>query len=146
MLTVDDAFWIVTKKFKGLVIAVLLLFFSVFPAYSAMSIHELRQRASQKPQNTLLLLDSLQKKAAYPAYQLDYLRACAYFRLSMFEKSLSLAKKAYNSVEIKSDTLLYRQIYMILAESAVFSYSLNDATQYILKGKKYALSIKRKNT
>ena len=141
MLTVDDAFWIVTKKFKGLVIAVLLLFFSVFPAYSAMSIHELRQRASQKPQNTLLLLDSLQKKAAYPAYQLDYLRACAYFRLSMFEKSLSLAKKAYNSVEIKSDTLLYRQIYMILAESAVFSYSLNDATQYILKGKKYALSV-----
>lgn len=106
-----------------------------------MSIHELRQRASQKPQNTLLLLDSLQKKAAYPAYQLDYLRACAYFRLSMFEKSLSLAKKAYNSVEIKSDTLLYRQIYMILAESAVFSYSLNDATQYILKGKKYALSV-----
>lgn len=141
MLTVDDAFWIVTKKFKGLVIAVLLLFFSVFPAYSAMSIHELRQRASQKPQNTLLLLDSLQKKAAYPAYQLDYLRACAYFRLSMFEKSLSLAKKAYSSVEIKSDTLLYRQIYMILAESAVFSYSLNDATQYILKGKKYALSV-----
>lgn len=141
MLTVDDAFWIVTKKFKGLVIAVLLLFFSVFPAYSAMSIHELRQRASQKPQNTLLLLDSLQKKAAYPAYQLDYLRACAYFRLSMFEKSLSLAKKAYSSVEIKSDILLYRQIYMILAESAVFSYSLNDATQYILKGKKYALSV-----
>lgn len=141
MLTVDDAFWIVTKKFKGLFIAVLLLFFSIFPAYSAMSIHELRQRASQKPQNTLLLLDSLQKKVTYPAYQLDYLRACAYFRLSMFNKSLDLAKKAYNSVEIKSDTLLYRQIYMILAESAVFSYSLNDATLYILKGKKYALSV-----
>ena len=139
MLTVDDAFWIV--KIKGLFIAVLLLFFSVFPAYSALTIQELRQKASQKPQKTLVQLDSLQNVAAYPAYQLDYLRACAYFRLSMFNKSLDLAKKAYNSVEIRSDTLLYRQVYMILAESAVFSYSLNDATQYILKGKKYALSV-----
>ena len=80
MLTVDDAFWKVTKKIKGLVIAVLLLFFSVFPAYSALSVSDLRQKASQEPQKTLLQLDSLQNLAVYPAYQLDYLRACAYFR------------------------------------------------------------------
>lgn len=145
MLTIDTTILPLAKNRKknrkSRCIAVLLLFFSVFPAYSALTIQELRQKASQKPQKTLLQLDSLENVAAYPAYQLDYLRACAYFRLSMFNKSLTLAKKAYNSVEIKSDTLLYRQIYMILAESAVFSYSLNDATQYILKGKKYALSV-----
>lgn len=141
MLTIGVVFKVVIKNIKSLLVVVLLLFFFAFPAYSTLSIHELRQKASQEPQKTLLQLDSLQNIAAYPVYQLDYLRACAYFRLSMFEKSLSLAKKSYNSVEIKSDTLLYRQIYMLLAESSVFSYSLNDATLYIQKGKKYALSV-----
>lgn len=131
---------IAKKKLKGFIILVLFLFSSFVPVYAA-TVQELRQMASLSPQNALLQIDSLENKAAYPAYQLDYLRACAYFRLSMFEKALTSAKKAYNSIEVKSDTILYRQVYMILAESAVFSYSLNDATHYIQKGKKYALSV-----
>lgn len=126
---------------KGVIISLLFLLTSSVPAYSALTLQELRQMASQSPQNALLQIDSLQKTAEFSAYQLEYLRACAYFRLSMFGKALSSAKKAHNSVEIKSDTILYRQTYMLLAESAVFSYSLNDATYYIQKGKKYALSV-----
>lgn len=129
------------KKMKGVIISLLFLLTSSVPAYSALTLQELRQMASQSPQNALLQIDSLQKTAEFSAYQLEYLRACAYFRLSMFGKALSSAKKAHNSVEIKSDTILYRQTYMLLAESAVFSYSLNDATYYIQKGKKYALSV-----
>ena len=129
------------KKMKGVIISLLFLLTSSVPTYSALTLQELRQMASQSPQNALLQIDSLQKTAEFSAYQLEYLRACAYFRLSMFGKALSSAKKAHNSVEIKSDTILYRQTYMLLAESAVFSYSLNDATYYIQKGKKYALSV-----
>lgn len=105
---------------------------------AASTLQELRQQVSTYPQATLAVLDSLQKKAVIQEYKLDYLRSCAYFKLSMFEKSLFYAKKAFNSVEIKSDTMLYRQVFMLLAESSVFSYSLEDATSYIQKGKEYA--------
>lgn len=59
----------------------------------------------------------------------------------MFGRALDSAEKAYHSVEIKSDTVLYRRISMILAEASVFAFSLDKATRYIRKGKEYATSI-----
>lgn len=113
----------------------IILTFIVMAGYSAPELTDLREQASQFPQEALKQIDSLQRKAQYPSYKLDYIRACAYFRLSMFEKALVSAEKAYHSVEIKSDTLMYRRIFMILAESSVFAFSLDKATRYIRKGK-----------
>lgn len=118
----------------------IILTFIVMAGYSAPELTDLREQASQFPQEALKQIDSLQRKAQYPSYKLDYIRACAYFRLSMFEKALVSAEKAYHSVEIKSDTLMYRRIFMILAESSVFAFSLDKATRYIRKGKEYASS------
>lgn len=118
----------------------IILTFIVMAGYSAPELTDLREQASQFPQEALKQIDSLQRKAQYPSYKLDYIRACAYFRLSMFEKALVSAEKAYHSVEIKSDTLMYRRVFMILAESSVFAFSLDKATRYIRKGKEYASS------
>lgn len=111
---------------------------SLMQVYAMPTLSDLRRQASMKPQDALQVIDSLQEKAVYPTYKLDYLRSCSYFTMSMFGKSLECAKKAYRSVELKTDSSLYRQVFMLLAESAVFSYSLDDATYYIQKGKEYA--------
>lgn len=118
----------------------IILSFIVVVGYSAPGLKKLREQASLFPMESLEQIDSLQQKAQYPSYKLDYIRSCAYFRLSMFGKALECAEKAYHSVEIKSDTVLYRRVFMILAESSVFAFSLDKATRYIRKGKEYATS------
>lgn len=119
----------------------IILSFVVAAGYSASRLIDLREQAYLFPQVALRQIDSLQQKAQYPSYQLEYIRSCAYFRLSMFGRALDSAEKAYHSVEIKSDTVLYRRISMILAEASVFAFSLDKATRYIRKGKEYATSI-----
>lgn len=119
----------------------IILSFVVAAGYSASRLTDLREQAYLFPQVALRQIDSLQQKAQYPSYQLEYIRSCAYFRLSMFGRALDSAEKAYHSVEIKSDTVLYRRISMILAEASVFAFSLDKATRYIRKGKEYATSI-----
>lgn len=118
----------------------IILSFVVAAGYSASRLTDLREQAYLFPQVALRQIDSLQQKAQYPSYQLEYIRSCAYFRLSMFGRALDSAEKAYHSVEIKSDTVLYRRISMILAEASVFAFSLDKATRYIRKSKEYATS------
>lgn len=122
---------------KALVTIILLLLFFV-TGRSATTIAELRKEASVSPKEALRVLDSLQHDRHFMPYQLDYVRACAYFRLSMFAKALEAAEKSYNSVEVKSDTAVYRKVFMLLAESSVFSFSVEKAVHYIREGKVYA--------
>lgn len=122
---------------KALVTIILLLLFFV-TGRSATTIAELRKEASVSPWEALNHLDSLQHDRHFMPYQLDYVRACTYFRLSMFAKALETAEKSYNSVEVKSDTAVYRKVFMLLAESSVFSFSVEKAVRYIREGKMYA--------
>lgn len=121
---------------SSITIILLLLFFVT--GRSATTIAELRKEASVSPKEALRVLDSLQHDRHFMPYQLDYVRACAYFRLSMFAKALEAAEKSYYSVEVKSDTAVYRKVFMLLAESSVFSFSVEKAVRYIRKGKMYA--------
>lgn len=125
-------------RLKSFFLLMILLWAGVSPAPAVPAFSELRQMASFSPKEVLVLADSLYDEVAYPHYKLDYIKACAYFRLSMFTQALHTAEHAYNSVEIKSDSLLYSRIFMILAEASVFSYSIEKAARYIRKGKAYA--------
>lgn len=125
-------------RLKSFFLLMILLWAGVSPAPAVPAFSELRQMASFSPKEVLVLADSLYDEVAYPHYKLDYIKACAYFRLSMFTQALHTAEHAYNSVEIKSDSLLYSRIFMILAEASVFSYSIEKAARYIQKGKAYA--------
>lgn len=125
-------------RLKSFFLLMILLWAGVSPAPAVPAFSELRQMASFSPKEVLVLADSLYDEVAYPHYKLDYIKACAYFRLSMFTQALHTAEHAYNSVEIKSDSLLYSRIFMILAEASVFSYSIEKAARNIRKGKAYA--------
>lgn len=125
---------------RGIAIILLWLYAFTASANSDSVMKSLREQASYAPEQVISKLDSLDRNANYPEYLLNYFRACAYFKLSMFQRAFDCAEKAFKSMEILSDTMVYRQACMILAESSVFSYSLNKATHYIQTGKTYAIS------
>lgn len=117
---------------------VILIWAGMCPAHAVQQLGGLRQLASDAPREALTAVDSLYQEVVYPHYKLDYIKGCAYFRLSMFTQALHAAEDSYYSVEIQTDTAMHAKVFMLLAESAVFSYSIDKAARYIQQGKIYA--------
>lgn len=117
---------------------VILIWAGMCPAHAVLHLEGLRQLASDAPREALTAVDSLYQEVVYPHYKLDYIKGCAYFRLSMFTQALHAAEDSYYSVEIQTDTAMHARVFMLLTESAVFSYSIDKAARYIQRGKIYA--------
>lgn len=105
------------------------------------SFRSLREKASENPEATLALLDSLDKSATYPTYKIDFLRSYAYRSLSKYYMAIRYALRVLDSDEAVFDTVTSRRTYMLLAESAVSSFRLGEAVQYIVRGEHYAQKI-----
>lgn len=120
-----------------IITVILVLSFVRMPIHSA-SLDKMKELVNCNPKEALAHLDSLEREAVYPLYQLNYLRACAYFSLSMFTRSQECAMAVLHSEEIKSDVELHKGTYRLLADLSVFTYSLEEASRYVKEGKKYA--------
>lgn len=119
-------------------------FFAVFFALclhaekAVTSFSALQEQALETPEYALSLLDSLESDSVFPTYRIDCLRAYAYHAMSRYHQTMNYAKRALESGELGHDTILYNRIYMLLTESAVEAYRLEDAVQLITEGKQYA--------
>lgn len=99
------------------------------------------EKVERNPEEAFALLDSLDESAAHPAYKIDFLRSYAYYSLSKYYMAIRYAQRVLDSNEAVSDTMTSRRAYMLLAESAVSSFRLGEAVQYIVKGEHYARKI-----
>lgn len=122
---------------KFIIAVILVLSFVQIPAYSV-SLLELREQVSYNPKASLVHLDSLEQEAVYPLYKLNYLRACAYYSLSMFTKSQACAKLALEAKEMRSNEVLRKKTYMLLANLTVYTYSLEEASRCVEEGTELA--------
>lgn len=118
-----------------------LLFFHLLSKASEMSFSNIKELTLRADNATFFLIDSLEYEGEYPMYKLDYLKACAYLSKSEFTNSLKHIKSALSSDEIKSDTIIHKQAYILLSELAIYSCSLLDASRYLAEGKIYAEEI-----
>lgn len=125
------------NRMRFIITVILILSFVQIPAHSV-SLLELREQICYNPKASLLQLDSLERGKVYPLYKLNYLRAYAYYSLSMFTKSQACAKLALEAEEMKSNTVLRKKTYMLLANLAVYTYSLEEASHYVEEGTKFA--------
>lgn len=116
-----------------------LLNFVYLPTYSV-SVSELEKMVDCSPKKALAYLDSLESTSLYPLYKLNYLRAYAYYSLSMFNHAQEYAKSILASEEILSDPQLYKKNSLLLSNLSVYTYSLKDALKNISDIKQYAQS------
>lgn len=99
------------------------------------------EKMSRNPEAAFALLDSLDKSAAHPTYKIDFLRSYAYRSLSKYYMAMRYAQRVLESQEASADTVTIRRAYMVFAESAISSFRLNEAVQYIVEGEHYAREI-----
>lgn len=118
---------------------------SAFPALPAKdaeshktALMNLYVQAKQEPAATLPKLDSLEKTKTYSKGHIDFFRSCSYHALSKYYMAMYYAQRVVQYQDSRSDTLLMKTAYTLLAESAVASYRLEDAVRYIDEGKQYA--------
>lgn len=118
---------------------------SVFPALPAKdaeshktALMSLYIQAKQNPKVTLPRLDSLEKTKTYSKEHIDFFRSCSYHALSKYYMAMYYAQRVVQYQDSRRDTLLMKSAYMLLAESSVAAYHLEDAVRYIDEGKQYA--------
>lgn len=118
---------------------------SVFPALPAKdaeshktALMSLYIQAKQNPKVTLPRLDSLEKTKTYSKEHIDFFRSCSYHALSKYYMAMYYAQRVVQYQDSRRDTLLMKSAYMLLAESLVAAYHLEDAVRYIDEGKQYA--------
>lgn len=95
-------------------------------------------QAKQNPKVTLPRLDSLEKTKTYSKEHIDFFRSCSYHALSKYYMAMYYAQRVVQYQDSRRDTLLMKSAYMLLAESSVAAYHLEDAVRYIDEGKQYA--------
>lgn len=103
----------------------------------------LKLRDIESPYSLLDRIDSIEHVKIEPDYRLNYLRSFAYYSLSRYSIAYNYALLAFKEDEIKSDTAVFGRTLILLAENAVLSYRVEEASTIIKKGLDY--SIKQKD-
>lgn len=111
-------------------------------AYTEKSINELQRFAFLHPKECLLRIDSLNNCYDYPSHLLGYLQACSQYAQARFNESFHTIRSVYEMPELSSDSILQKKVYMVYAETALLSFSLQESMSSILKGKELAQATK----
>lgn len=99
----------------------------------------LRLRSIDKSPEVLLNeIDTMRKEKTLPDYKLDYLDCYAYYYMARHSIAYRYAMSAFKSKEIKADTALFYRTLIMLAETAVLSYRIEESATIISTGMDYA--------